>query len=81
MVMRGEAGRIPDRTIFQLMEEEEVPAEPLVLGALLQCEYGARPTFLYVETDDININALLQACVGYQSPYQHPAIWALHEER
>ena len=44
-------------------EEEEAPAEPLVLGALLQCEYGARPTFLYVEADDIDINALPQACV------------------
>ena len=44
-------------------EEEEAPAEPLVLGALLQCGYGDRPTFLYVEADDININALPQACV------------------
>ena len=44
-------------------EEEDSPAEPLVLGALLECDYGERQTFLNLETDNININALPQACV------------------
>ncbi len=44
-------------------EEEEAPAEPLVLGALLKCDYGSQLTFLNLKTDDIDINSLPQACV------------------
>ena len=45
------------------MKEEEKPAEPLVLGAELECEYGSQRSFLMVETDGISINDLPKACV------------------
>lgn len=45
------------------MKEEEKPAEPLVLGAELECEYGSQRSFLMVETDEISINDLPKACV------------------
>ncbi|GEM_PF-3424888 len=38
-------------------------AEPLVLGAELECPYGENHTYLYVETRDIDLNNLPEACV------------------
>lgn len=45
------------------------PAEPLVLGAELKCSCGSSHSYLYLETDGININNLPQAnvedCIAY----------------
>lgn len=45
-------------------EKEEKPPEPLVLGAELECKYGMEHTFLIVQSDDMNINDLPEACVS-----------------
>lgn len=50
-------------------EEDDAPAEPLVLGALLKCDYGRQMTYLNLETDDIDINTLPQACVEDSKAY------------
>lgn len=43
-------------------KKEESPPEPLVLGAELICPFSGT-SYLYVETDNIDINKLPQACV------------------
>lgn len=43
--------------------EAEKPAEPLVLGAELKCPWGTAHSYLYVDSDDIDINNLPQAHV------------------
>lgn len=44
-------------------KEAEDDAEPLVLGAKLKCEYGSQTSYLFVETEDIDLNNLPQACI------------------
>ncbi len=51
-----------------LFEEEEDPPEPLVLGAKLRCPYGQYPTYLFVDSPDIDIHGLPQACVDDCKP-------------
>ncbi len=43
--------------------EAEKPAEPLVLGAELKCPWGTSHSYLYVGSDNIDINNLPQAHV------------------
>ena len=49
--------------------EAEKPAEPLVLGAELKCPWGTSHSYLYVGSDNIDINNLPQAhvedCIAY----------------
>lgn len=45
-------------------EEEESNPEFLVLGAKLKCVYGSTNSYLYVDTDNMNINNLPEACVS-----------------
>lgn len=49
--------------LFGKDEEEDVPPEPLVLGAKLQCDYGSENSYLIVQAQDIDINSLPGACV------------------
>ena len=51
-----------------LFEEEEDPPEPLVLGAKLRCPYGQYATYLFVDSPDIDIHGLPQACVDDCKP-------------
>ncbi len=56
--------------IYQwLTGEEEKPAQALVLGAELKCPWGTSHSYLYVESDNIDINNLPQAhvedCVAF----------------
>lgn len=44
-------------------KEDDDEAEPLVLGAKLECEYGMHPSYLFVESEDIDLNNLPQACI------------------
>lgn len=44
-------------------EKDESPPEQLVLGAELECAYGTEHNFLIVQSDDMNINGLPEACV------------------
>ncbi len=44
-------------------EKEEKPPEQLVLGAELACPYGTEHSFLIVQSDDMDINGLPEACV------------------
>lgn len=46
-----------------LFGEEEVPPEPLVLGAELHCPYGSENSNLIVLAEDMDINNLPMACV------------------
>ena len=43
--------------------KQEDPPEPLVFGALLKCPHGSKKNYLFVETDDIDIEHLPEACV------------------
>lgn len=43
-------------------KEDAAPPEPLVLGARLRCPYSGT-SYLYVESDNIDISRLPQACV------------------
>lgn len=45
-------------------EEEESNPEFLVLGAKLKCVYGSTNSYLYVDSDNMNINHLPEACVS-----------------
>jgi|GEM_PF-899915 len=46
-----------------LFGKEEGPPEPLVLGAKLRCPYGSHDGYLYVDSEDIEVNNLPKACV------------------
>lgn len=48
---------------FDLFSKGDAPPEPLVYGAELQCPCGTEHSFLRVETDNLDINNLPQACV------------------
>ena len=43
--------------------KDNAPPEPLVMGAELKCPYGSSHSYLYLDTDDIDINNLPTACV------------------
>lgn len=44
-------------------KKEEKPPEQLVLGAELACPYGTEHSYLFVQSGDIDINGLPEACV------------------
>ena len=46
-----------------LSGKDNTPPEPLVMGAELKCPYGSSHSYLYLDTDDIDINNLPTACV------------------
>lgn len=46
-----------------LFGKEEGPPEPLVLGAKLRCPYGSHDGYLFVDSEDIEVNNLPKACV------------------
>lgn len=51
--------------------KEEDPPEPLVFGALLQCPHGSKKNYLFVETDNLDIEHLPQAYVDDCKAYKN----------
>ncbi len=63
-----------------LSGKDNTPPEPLVMGAELKCPYGSSHSYLYLDTDYMDINnlptACVEDCIAFHNVFPFGRCWA-----